>query len=65
MDDGRWGAPEVFAALVEESEDAIYTYDLDGCVTSWNRGARRLYGYLPEEAIGMPIWRLYPGHLQA
>ncbi len=64
MDDGRWGAPEVFAALVEESDDAIYTYDLDGCVTSWNRGARRLYGYLPEEAIGMPIWRLYPSHLE-
>ena len=51
------------AAIVESSEDAIVGESLDGIVTSWNRGAERLFGYSAREMIGAPIARLSPpGH---
>jgi PAS domain S-box-containing protein len=40
------------AALVESSDDAIISRDLDGAVLSWNRGAERMYGYSAEEMLG-------------
>jgi two-component system sensor histidine kinase/response regulator len=43
---------------VEQSSDAIFSHDQDGIVTSWNRGAARLYGYNPTEAIGRPLREL-------
>lgn len=42
------------AALVEWSEDAIVSRDLDGTVLSWNAGAERLYGYSAAEMVGRP-----------
>ena len=46
------------AAIVRSSEDAIFSLDLDGCVTAWNEGASRLYGFEPEEAIGQRLTEL-------
>ncbi len=43
------------ASIVEASADAIFSYSLDGVVTSWNRGAERLYGYSAAEIVGTDI----------
>ena len=48
------------AALVESSDDAIISKNLDGTIRSWNPGAERLYGYSREEALGQPIAMLAP-----
>jgi PAS domain S-box-containing protein len=48
------------AAVVHDTQEAVISKDLNGIITSWNEGARRLYGYTPEEAIGQPISILIP-----
>jgi len=48
------------AAIVEFSDDAIASKNLDGIITSWNKGAARLFGYTTQEALGQPMAMLIP-----
>lgn len=49
-----------FASIVEQSEDAIFSTDLDGHILSWNRSAERIYGFEAAEIIGRPLMLLNP-----
>lgn len=48
------------AAIVESSDEAIVSKTLDGIVTSWNKGAERLFGYTAGEAVGQSITLIIP-----
>jgi PAS domain S-box-containing protein len=51
----RW-----LASIVQSSDDAIVSKNLDGIITSWNKGAERVFGYTAEEAVGQPITIVIP-----
>jgi PAS domain S-box-containing protein len=51
----RW-----LASIVQSSDDAIVSKNLDGVITSWNKGAERVFGYTAEEAVGQPITIVIP-----
>ena len=62
----RWSSQQLFdyrmrlAAIVDWSEDAIISKDLNGVITSWNKGAEHMYGYSAEEAVGKPVSIIVP-----
>ena len=56
----RW-----LASIVDSSDDAIVSKNLDGIITSWNSGAERVFGYSASEAIGQPITLVIPQDRQS
>jgi PAS domain S-box-containing protein len=56
----RW-----LASIIESSDDAIVSKNLDGIITSWNSGAERVFGYTAEEAVGQPITIVIPHDRQS
>jgi len=52
------------ATIVESSDDAIISKDLEGVIVSWNRGAQRIFGFTEAEAVGQPITIIIPPELQ-
>jgi PAS domain S-box-containing protein len=52
------------AAIVESSDDAIVSKNLDGTITSWNAGAQRIFGYAEAEAVGHSITIIIPPELR-
>jgi PAS domain S-box-containing protein len=57
-------ARERLAAVIDCSDDAIVSKDLDGIVRTWNGGAARLFGYSEQEMVGAKITRLIPPELE-
>jgi PAS domain S-box-containing protein len=51
----RW-----LGSIVDSSDDAIVSKNIDGIITSWNSGAEHVFGYTAEEAVGQPITIVIP-----
>jgi len=58
-------AQERLAAIVENSQDAIISQDLEGKILSWNQGAENLFGFAAEEAIGRQVEIIVPPDMRA
>ncbi len=58
------GQAALFASIINFSADAIISKKLDGTITSWNKGAENLFGYLSEDILGKHISVLFPQELK-
>jgi PAS domain S-box-containing protein len=57
-------ATQRIASIVESSDDAVVSKDLNGVIISWNKGAERIFGYRAEEVVGKPVTILIPPERQ-
>jgi len=57
--------PGLMAAVIDSANDAVVSKTLEGIITSWNKGAERIFGYKPDEIIGKPVLLLIPADLHS
>src|ERR1700741_5262745 len=57
-------AAELLAAIIVSSDEVIISKNLDGIITTWNEGARRVFGYSAKEIVGQSILVLIPEDLR-
>ncbi len=56
---------ETLSAIVESSDDAVVSKDLDGIILSWNKGAEKIFGYTEAEMLGKPMKMIIPENRRA